>query len=167
MSLRASPSLPPHFPPHYSLGNGGDVQDWSLQCPSNAIWPFKIYLSQNNPSKCNPKLKMETSPEVFNTICTPQELTSLRHCHLQEMELDGWFLLLHIVLETCTMLFMHKFNMSFVIHFCILGFEATLQLKGWNLIALQNETHMRAPILNTKWRRYTNYRHIPPHLCRH
>ena len=30
-----------------------------------------------------------------------------------------------------------------------LGFEPTLQLKGWNLRALQNETHMRASILNT------------------
>jgi hypothetical protein len=29
-----------------------------------------------------------------------------------------------------------------------LEFEATLQLKHWNLRALQNETYMRAPILN-------------------
>ena len=34
------------------------VQDWSLQCPSNAIQPFQIYhLSQNNPSKRNPELQ--------------------------------------------------------------------------------------------------------------
>ena len=57
------------------------VQDRSLQCPSNVFWPFNICLSQNNPSKCNPGLKMKTSLEVG---------------------LDGRFLILNIVLETCT-----------------------------------------------------------------
>ena len=38
---------------------GSNVQNRSLQCPSNAIWPFKIFPSQNNPSKRNPKLKNE------------------------------------------------------------------------------------------------------------
>ena len=55
---------------------------------------------------------------------------------------------------------MHKFNTSFVFHFYILslGFESALQLKGWNLKALQNETHMRASILNTvKNRSARNY----------
>ena len=41
----------------------------SLQCLSNTIWPFKIYCIQNNPSKCNPKLKMKTSLEVLDVIC--------------------------------------------------------------------------------------------------
>jgi hypothetical protein len=36
---------------------------------------------------------------------------------LQEMELDGWFFILRIILETCTIQFMHKFNMSFVFSF--------------------------------------------------
>ena len=36
--------------------------------------------------------------------------------------------------------------MSFVFCFYILGFEPTLQLKGGNLRALQNETHMSASI---------------------
>jgi hypothetical protein len=31
----------------------------SLQCPSNAIWPFKIYLCQNNPFKMQPKFENE------------------------------------------------------------------------------------------------------------
>ena len=48
---------------------------------------------------------------------------------------------------------MHKFNMIFVFHFYILGwslgFEPTLQLKGWNSIALQIGAHMRTSILNT------------------
>ena len=43
---------------------------------------------------------------------------------------------------------MHKFNMNFAFHFYILGFEPAFQLKGWKLIALQNETHMRTSILN-------------------
>jgi hypothetical protein len=47
------------FTPH------ANVQDWGLQCPSSMIWLFKIYLSQNNPSKCNPQSKMKTSLEVL------------------------------------------------------------------------------------------------------
>ena len=42
LNLLTSPKLEKHLPT--------SVQDWSLECPSNAIWPFKIYLSQNNPS---------------------------------------------------------------------------------------------------------------------
>jgi hypothetical protein len=49
------------------------VQGWSLQCPSNMNWSFKIYLSQNNPSKRNPISKMKTSLEVLNIICPPWE----------------------------------------------------------------------------------------------
>jgi hypothetical protein len=50
---------------------------------------------------------------------------------------------------------MHKFNMSFVFHFCILGLTSWIDIldlnqpfKGWNLRALQNETRMRTSILN-------------------
>ena len=50
----------------------------------------------------------------------PQQPTSVGHCHYQEAELDGWFLILHIILETCTKYFMHKFNASFIFHFYIL-----------------------------------------------
>ena len=50
---------------------------------------------------------------------------------------------------------MHKFKKSFYFIFYFisifldwrLGFEPSLQLKGQNLRALQNETHMRASIL--------------------
>ena len=38
-----------------------------------------------------------------------------------QVELDGWFLVLHIVLTTCIIYFMHKFNMNFVCRFYILG----------------------------------------------
>jgi hypothetical protein len=53
------------------------------------IWSFKIYLSQNNPSKRNPKLNMKMSLEVLNIICPPQEPTKRRALLLQEVELDG------------------------------------------------------------------------------
>ena len=45
-----------------------NVQDWSLQCPSKVIWSFKIYLSQNNSSKHNFKLKIKMSLEVLNIV---------------------------------------------------------------------------------------------------
>ena len=130
-------------------------QDWSLQCPSNATWLFKIYLSQNNPSKCNPKLKMKMSLTVLNRISPPQEPTKHRALSLQEVELDGWFSILHIILETCTIRFMHKFNMSFVFQFYNLGLTSWIwtnpSTEELNLRALQNKTHMRASILNTAW----------------
>jgi hypothetical protein len=60
------------------------VQDWSLQYPSNVIWPFKLHLSQNNPSKCNPILKTKMSLEVLNIICMLEEPTSVGHRHYKK-----------------------------------------------------------------------------------
>ena len=56
------------------------------QCPLNAIWPFKLYLSQNSPAIRNPKLKMKTSLQ-YNLLAT----TTNKHraLSLQEVELDG------------------------------------------------------------------------------
>ena len=54
-----------------------------LGSASNTIWPFKIYLSQNNPSKRNPILKMKTSLEVLNIICLPQRTQQRRALSLQ------------------------------------------------------------------------------------
>ena len=68
-------------------------QDWSLQCPSNAIWPFKIHSLKNNPLKHNPKLKTKTPFKILNIICPPQDPTKRRALSLQEVELDGWFLI--------------------------------------------------------------------------
>ena len=48
-------------------------------------------------------------------------INKCRALSLQGMELNGWFLILHILLETYTIYFMHKFNMIFVFHFYILG----------------------------------------------
>jgi hypothetical protein len=71
-------------------GDGSIVQDRSLQCRSNAIWAFKTYLSQNNPSKRNLKLTMKkTSLEVLNIICPPQEPHKHRALLLEAMKLDG------------------------------------------------------------------------------
>ena len=54
------------------------------------IWPSKIYLSHNNPSYCNPELKMKTSSlEFLDIICPPQEPTDVRVLSRQEVELDG------------------------------------------------------------------------------
>ena len=49
-----------------------------------------------------------------------------RALSLQEVKLDGWFLILHIILEMCTIHFMHEFNISFVFHFYIL-----IRLTPW------------------------------------
>ena len=72
----------------------------------NALWtwfgPSNIHLSQNNPSKCDLKLKMKTSLEVLNVICPPQEPTSVGHCHYKKWSKNGWLLILHIVLKTYT-----------------------------------------------------------------
>ena len=85
--------------------------------------PFKRNLAlQNIPL---PKQPFKTQPQIENEDVTwsPQynlSTTRTNKCSalsLQEMELDGRFLILHIVLETCIIQFMHKFNMSFVFHF--------------------------------------------------
>ena len=70
-------------PKDFTLGYGSlaVLKIGSLRCPSNAISAFKIYLSQNNPSKRNPKLKMNTSLEVLNIIYPPKERTSAGYCH--------------------------------------------------------------------------------------
>ena len=58
---------------------------------------------------------------IFEYRKTATRTNMRRALSLQEVELDGWFLILHIVLEACTILFMHKFHMGFVFHFYILG----------------------------------------------
>ena len=130
-----------------------NVQDWSLQCPSNSIWPCKIYLSQNNPSKRNPKLKTNTSLEVLDIMHPPHDPTSVGHCHYKKWSrmVDSWIFTLywkHVPYNSCTSLICILYFISILLD-QYLGFEPTLQLMGWNLRALQNETHMRASILNT------------------
>ena len=64
---------------------------------------------------------MKTSLQVLNIIYTVKRINKCRTLSLQEVELEGWIIILHIVLETCTIQFMHKFNMRFIFHFYILG----------------------------------------------
>ena len=72
-----------------------------------AHWPvFKIEVNNAlqtrfGPSKCNPKLKMKTSLEVFNIIYPTTRTNKRWALSLQEVELDGWFLILQIILEMC------------------------------------------------------------------
>jgi hypothetical protein len=74
-----------------------------------------------------------------------------RALSLQEMELDGWFLILHMVPKTCTIYSLYFISIFLNWH---LEFERALQLKGWNLRALQHETPMKASILNTGWEKH-------------
>ena len=75
------------------------------------------------------KLPFKTQPQIENEAVTwsPQynmlatRTNKCRALSLQEVELDGSILILHIVMETCTTWFMHKFNMSFVFHFYVFG----------------------------------------------
>ena len=103
------------------LGVAVIVQDWSLQCPSNTIWPFKYTSLKTTLHKSQPLIENEDitwSPKYNLPTTRSNKRTALS---LQEVESDGWFSILHIVLKTCSILFMHKFNMSFVFHFYILG----------------------------------------------
>jgi hypothetical protein len=75
----------------------GNVQDWNLQCPSNSIWPFKIYLIQNSLLKRNPQLENEDvtwSPRYNMPVPRTNKRRALS---AQEVELDDWFLILHVV----------------------------------------------------------------------
>ena len=75
------------------------------------------------PCKTQPQIEYEDvtwSPQ-YNMPATTTNKRS-RALSLQEVESYGSFLILHIVLETCTTYyFMHKFNMSFVFHFYVFG----------------------------------------------
>jgi hypothetical protein len=46
--------------------------------------PSKYTSLKTTLSECNPKLKMETSLEVLNKFCPPQEPTSIGHCHYKK-----------------------------------------------------------------------------------
>ena len=83
------------------------------------------------------KQLFKTQPQIENEDVTwsPQynmpttRTTSAWHLLLQEVELDGWFWNLHIVLKTCTTSFMHTFNTSFLFHSYILGLTYIMDLN--------------------------------------
>jgi len=116
-----------------------------------ASMPFKPDLALQNATQIENE-DFSWSPQYNLPTTRTNERMSLS---LQEVELDGWFVILQIVLETCTyhILFMHKFNVSVLYFISVfldwrLGFEPTLQLKSWNLRVCENETCMRASILS-------------------
>jgi hypothetical protein len=129
--------------------------------------PFKRDLALQNIPLSKQPFKTQPQIEIEDVTWSPQynppttKTNKRRALSLQDVELEGWFLILRIVLETCIIYVMHKFNMSFVFHSIFLdwrlGFEPVLQLKSWNLRALHNETHMRASIWNTTWTEKLRY----------
>ena len=87
----------PHFPnqfhktlfqvPHNFHGDrGGPVFKIEVfHALQTQFGPSKYMpLSQNSPSKCNPKLKMKTPLEVIDIIGLPQEPTDVGHCHYKK-----------------------------------------------------------------------------------
>ena len=109
---------------------------------------FKFSLAlQNIPLSKQPS---KTQPQIENEDVTwspwynmPGTRTNKRQAmSIQEVELDGWFLILHIVLETCTMynscthFIWVSYFISIFLDWC-LGFETTLWLKCWNSRALR------------------------------
>ena len=130
--------------------NAPSVQDWSLLCPSNTKRHFKIYFSSKNPSKRNPNWKWRR--HLKSSIWSARHKNNKRKAlSLHEVEVNGLFLISHIVLKTCTMYFMHKFDMSFVFHFYILGLMSwiwtNLSAEELKFESLPNEILMRASIL--------------------
>ena len=90
-----------------------NVQDWSL---SNATWPFRMYLSQNNPSKCKvPKLEMKISLKVLNIIYPQQGTTKHMELSLQEVE----FRLLFLNSSHCIQNMYHIIHAQVDYEFCI------------------------------------------------
>jgi hypothetical protein len=95
MNAAISPNLGPDWSTlssHIILWLSKDMEQ--VQCSRlKPSMPFKrdfgppkySYLSQNNPSKRNPKLnKNKTTLEVLNIMCLPQEPTSVGYCHYKK-----------------------------------------------------------------------------------
>ena len=70
--------------------------------------PFKRYLALQNtprskqPFKTQPKLKMKMSPDILNNYIPAARTNKRRALSLQEVELGSEFLILYIILKTCT-----------------------------------------------------------------
>ena len=114
--------------------------------------PFKHDLALRNiPLSKQP---FKTQPQIENEDVTwsaqynlPASRTNTRRVlSLQEVALDGWFLIFHIVLKTCTICIIHKFNMSFIFHLYI------LRLTSWiSTNPSTEELKFESP---SKWKSY-------------
>ena len=100
---------------------------WGQCSRLKSSMPFKRDLGlQRIPLSKQP---FKTQPQIENADITwsPHHnlhVTRTNKCKafsLQAIELYGWVLILHVALNICTILLMHKFNMNFIFHFYILG----------------------------------------------
>ena len=83
--------------------NSCSVQDWSLQCPSNAIWPLQIIPLPKQSFKMQPQIENEDVTQRSRCNLLATRTNKHRALSLQEVELDCWFLILRIILKTCTL----------------------------------------------------------------
>ena len=133
--------------------------------------PFKRDLVLQNIPLSKQSFKTQPQTENEDVTWSPQHnppttgTNKRRASSLQEAELDGWFLILHIVLETWTIECMHKFNMSFVFRFYILRLTSWiwtdrstegLKLESpskWNSYEGFNLEHCTTPtqLLDKRW----------------
>ena len=106
-----------------SLGEGYQ-QAPNHQCSRlKSSMPFKRELALQNIPVSKPPFKRQPRTENEDITWSPQynppatRTNKRRASSLQEVKLDGLFVILHIVLKTCLIQFMHKFNMKFSISF--------------------------------------------------
>ena len=130
--------------------------DYSIMCSRlKSSMPFKRDLAlqiiplSKQPFKTQPPIENEEvtwSPQ-YNLHVT--RTNKRRALSLQKVESHDWFLILHIVLELCTIYFIHKFDMSFVFHFYILG------LTSWIWTSVSTEgLKFESP---SKWNSYEGF----------
>jgi len=93
------------------------------------VGPSKYTSPKTTLQIATPNWKWRRHLEVLNIICPSQEPTGVGHCHYKKVELNDCFLILHIRLETCTIQFMHKFNMNYVFHFYLNSWIDVLDLN--------------------------------------
>ena len=103
--------------------------------------PFKLDLNPQNIHLLKQYFKIEPHIEKDYISWSPQynlpatKTNKRRALSLQTVELDGWFLILHIVLKPCTMYHVNHTSLIWVLYFISilldwrLEFEPTLQLK--------------------------------------
>ena len=103
--------------------------------------PFKCDLALQNIPLSKQHFKTQSEIENEDVTWNPQynppitRTNKRRAVSLQEVEFDGCFLILHTVLETCTVQFMHKFNMSLIFYFYILRLTSWVWTDPFNWIA--------------------------------
>jgi hypothetical protein len=123
---------------------------------SYAMFKIEVFKREFGPSKYtslkatlqNATPKWEWRRHLKSSIIyPPQELINGWHWHYKKWScmVDSWFFKLHwkhAPYNSCT-------SLIWILHFISifidwrLGFEPTLQLKGWILKTLQNESHTR------------------------